>query len=53
MGQFEKTPVRNYVLKIRAVRIYGYGWQIKNIPSSLSNTPTEIIVKGYFKSINV
>ena len=50
MGQVETIPVRKYILKIKAIRIYGNGWQIENIPSSPSDILTEIIVeKGYLK----
>lgn len=49
MGQFEKIPVRNCILKIRAIRIYDYGWQIENTASNSSDIPTEIIIKGCFK----
>lgn len=36
------TPVRHYNLKLRAIRICGYGWQIENIfsVSRLSYTTT-------------
>lgn len=48
-GQVEKIPVRKYILKIKAIRIYGNGWQTENIPSSPSDILTEIIEEGYLK----